>query len=385
MIGIADRVRSSALRYVAQTRWRPFVAQRSRRIGVRAAVAVVFALVLASTAPALALAIGPLVFGVPHVAASLRYLVVRRGVSRSLLGAIVLASLVVVATRLATGATPSGVSLLTCTRIEVGAGGVLFVIACVEALRRSRRILRGVAALGILAAGLAVALHAPFAARLAFVHIHNLGVVALWILLFRRHGLLPKLVGLGLVVSLLLLATGATLPLAQGLGGLRAAGVDCTTVAEWLAPGLLATFAMPLVVMHAFTDSVHYAFWLSVVPEEELRGEGSLTFRMTARGVLRDFGALGVGLVAAAALGIAVLGYFRGGLGRDAYFAVAGFHGYVEGAMLVYFLVHGGQALERVEPPGRAEPVSAPPCDALSVRRLVEVLDGLLKRARVHL
>ena len=40
-----------------------------------------------------------------------------------------------------------------------------------------------------------------------------------------------------------------------------------------MAPNLAPTLALTLVVMHAFTDSVHYAFWLGVVPEEELSGE----------------------------------------------------------------------------------------------------------------
>ncbi|NOU31403.1 MAG: hypothetical protein HOO96_26185 [Polyangiaceae bacterium] len=354
-IALADRARATALRYVAGTRLRPLVARRTARIGARAVVAIVGALVLSSTFPALALAVGPLLFGVPHVAASLRYLVVRRGIARWLVASIVLASLVIVGARVTAGLDGWNGRALSCARTEMVAGASLFGLACVAAAKKRGSVARGAVGLAVLSAGLGAALYAPFLVRMAFVHVHNLGVVALWMLMFRRNGALPKLVGAALLGSLLLIASGVTVPVAQSLGGLELAGVDCRAVASWLTPasvdtaarGAMGSFAMPLVVAHAFTDSVHYAFWLGVVPEEELSGEGTLSFRMTVRGVLRDFGVLATVLVVGVAAAVALSGLLRGTLTRDAYFAVAGFHGYVEGAMLVYWLVLGGSVLPR--------------------------------------
>jgi hypothetical protein len=336
VLALFDRSRQALLRAMARTPLATFVTRRTPRIGARAAIAIVFALALASTFPALALAIGPLALGIPHVAASLRYLIVRREVSRPFIAAIVVTSIVIVAARVLASSLGAGAA-----RIEIAAGTALFAMAAIEAARRSRRWTRGLGALAILGVGLALAVQAPFFVRLAFVHVHNLGVVALWVLMFRREGSLPKLVGGALVVSLLLVASGATIPLARALGGLDAGGVDCHDVAAWLAPSILPSLALPLVVMHAFTDSVHYAFWLGVVPEEELRGEGTLTFRMTARGLALDFGALALGALAIAFAVILVLAFTHGAFARDAYFVVAGFHGYVEGAVLVWVLVGG--------------------------------------------
>ncbi len=339
MLALADRTRAALLRALAGTPFAPLVVRRTPRVGVRAAGAITFALVLATAFPALALAIGPILFGIPHVAASLRYLVLRRRPSFAFGAAIVVVAVGVLACRVA-AASPGAGPLPA--RLEIGAGTALFAIAAIEAARRSsapRRWARAGAALAVLGAGLVAALQAPFAARLAFVHVHNLGVVALWLLLFRREGALPKLVGAALVLALVGIASGATLPLARALGGLDAGGVDCAAVGAWLAPSLAPSLALTLVVMHAFTDSVHYAFWLGVVPEEELSGEGTLTFRMTLRGLVRDFGRVGLAAVVLVALAIAAVALVDGRVARDAYFVVAGFHGYVEGAALIAVLV----------------------------------------------
>ncbi len=337
MIAIADRARAMVLRAISRTGARSFVVDRTRRIGARAAIAIAFAFVLAATFPALALAIGPIVFGIPHVAASLRYLVVRRSVSRILVSSVVVLSAVIVAARVGAGTGDGS----TWARVEIAAGASLFAIAAIEAGRRSGRATRTVLALVVLGAGLALALQVPFVVRLAFVHVHNLGVVVLWMVLFRRGGALRRAVAAALVIALVLLASGATLPLARTLGGLDAGGVDCRDVAAWLAPSLVSSIAIPLVLVHAFTDSVHYAFWLGVVPEEELSGQGTLTFRMTLRGLVRDFGRVGLGVAVIATVGIAALALQRAEVARNAYFVVAGFHGYVEGAMLVWLAVGG--------------------------------------------
>src|SRR5262249_29596235 len=87
-----------------------------------------------------------------------------------------------------------------------------------------------------------------------------------------------------------------------------------------------------------FTDSVHYAFWLGVIPEETLRNEGTLTFKMTWRSLRKDFGDVGLALVLVLFFALLVLAATGMARARDMYFAVAGFHGYIEGAILVYLV-----------------------------------------------
>ena len=210
--------------------------------------------------------------------------------------------------------------------------GVLWaVLAAILGARAARAPRRLWVTLPVLTAIAVVGLRYPTFTRLTFVHIHNLGAVAAWVVLFRQRGsLVPVLL---LVAALALLLSGLVTPLASS--GL---GVDLAVVGAWLAPGAAASVAIPLVLAHVFTDSVHYAFWLGVIPEETLAGEGSLTFRMTWRALCREFGIPGVVFVSAAMLLLAGYALFGAARARDAYFAIAGFHGYLEGAMLVYLL-----------------------------------------------
>jgi hypothetical protein len=68
-------------------------------------------------------------------------------------------------------------------------------------------------------------------------------------------------------------------------------------------------------------------------------GEGTLTFRRTARALVSDFGPIGLAFVVVVALG------FAGGAVLDAprasasYMSLAMFHGYLELVLLLYFWV----------------------------------------------
>jgi len=317
------------------------VRSRERRIAARAYVAIGVALALAVLAPALTLAVSPIVLGVPHVASALRYLVLRQRRKRGAIAAIAAACAAMATLRMAEqwGGAPE-----VFARCEVVLAIAWALAAAVHGARISGARGRLALAIAAIAPFAVAAIAHPRAARIAFVHVHNLGAVVLWALVFRRGSgggagrarpALPGRVAAALLASLALLLSGATLPITRAIGAGVAAGVDIDAVAAWLAPGAAA--AAPLVLAHAFTDSVHYAFWLGVIPDETLRGEGTLSFRMTWRGLLRDFGAPGLTIVATAAIAVAAGALFDASGARGAYFAVAGFHGYVEGAALVFF------------------------------------------------
>jgi hypothetical protein len=336
-----DRTRAEVLRVAVRVPWLgERVRRRDGRVGLRATLAILFALVLTIAAPALALAISPIVFGVPHVAASVRYLVVRQGLGRAKVAFIVVCSVLITALRVAE---QYAGALHAWARAEVAVASVWVIAAAVAAGFDGGRWRRVAVAVPALLATAAACFAHPIVARLAFVHVHNLGVVLIWVVLFRsrlRGALVPVVL---LVLAVVLVLSGATIPWTARLGGLAAAGVDLTVVGSWLLPGAAATVAVPLVLAHALTDSVHYAFWLTVIPEETLRGEGTLTFRMTVRAIARDLGRpLALAVVVAFAF-VVVLALVDLGVTRDAYFAFAGFHGYVEATMLVYLAVRGSR------------------------------------------
>src|SRR5262249_19762133 len=148
-----------------------------------------------------------------------------------------------------------------------------------------------IAAAVLLGAGALGVVNAPVT-RLLFVHLHNFGALALWLFVFRKRGPWPFVATAMLGAALVLILSGATVPWTARAGGMSALGVDVAGVARWLSPGVALGAAVPLALVHAFSDSVHYGTWLGLIPEEEARAEGSLTFRMTARSLRADFGGI---------------------------------------------------------------------------------------------
>lgn len=340
-----DRARSSVIAIVARAGLLPLVARRDARVKTRAAFAIGLALVSTIVCPALALAISPAIFGVPHIAASVRYLLLRQGLSRRFLIATAALAVAMMTLRILE---QYGAAVTTFARAEIVLAAAWALIAATAAARSSRSAKRLAIACAVIVIGGAIAFAHPLTARIAFAHVHNLGVVALWLVGFRR-GRLPAWTLALLAFGIVLLISGATLGATRALGGTSALGVDLFEVGRWLVPGAAAGIALPLVLAHAFTDSVHYAFWLGVIPDETLEHQGSLSFRMTLRGLTRDFGKLGLAAIALAALLVLGASAIDGAGTRSAYFAIAGFHGYIEGVMLVFLMVRGRPMERQVE------------------------------------
>lgn len=334
-----DRARRGVYRLALTIRPLAYVLrQRSRRIEARACFAIVLAFALSVVAPAWMLALGPLLFGVPHVASEVRYLIVRRRLSRGLLAAVIVGCVTISGLRLV-GRVYDDRLFFARAEILVGAlwiaGGALLATRRPGAMRR----LAWVAPPIIVAAAFAV--RYATVAQLAFVHVHNFGALLLWLVLFRRRRGVPVLALALLCAALLLIVSGVTVPWSASLGTLTALDVDVARIAAWLTPGVGASLAVPLAVVHAFSDSVHYGTWLGIIPEEEIRAEGSLTFRMTLHSLLADFGAMGVAVTVAAFVAVLVGCAVNLSSARGVYFSAAGFHGYLELAVLAWLIVAG--------------------------------------------
>jgi hypothetical protein len=321
---LLDRARGSIVQIVARTPIGGAITKRRSRITVRVLAAIVVAFVLASVAPAATLALSPLVLGVPHVASSIRYLVLRQKLPRRWLAILGAGMVTIAGLRIAEQYVGPTAPF---ARLEVATASLLALAAVAPSPSRTARL---VAYVAIPVVG-GVFLAHPIAARLAFVHLHNLGAVLVWAFLWRGQRALPLLGALA--VALGAISSGVFAPVWPS-----SLGVDLETVGAWLAPGVGARTASRLVLAHVFTDSVHYAFWLGIIPEETLRHEGTLTFRMSWRALQKDFGAAGMLIVLACMGALAAFSVFGAGRARDAYFAIAGFHGYVEGTMLLYLV-----------------------------------------------
>lgn len=332
-----DRLRSVTFQLVlgaAPLRW--LLARRERRFALIAVLHVLVALPLAILVPSLLLVVGPLVLGVPHLAADLRYLVLRRRLPAWWRRVVWVGCGGLFALRVVEQV--GGSSHASSEMLGVS---VWVITAAVAGAAASARWNRLAVALPVTLLLSSVLLHDPTFMRLVVAHGHNLVALVIWFLLFRGKKW-AALIPLGVVAAGgVLLVSGAAAPWTLAHGQLQVLGMHVLNVADWMAPGLPLYAAIGLTCSYAFLQSVHYLVWLGYVPQDDSRGQGTPTFRMSGRSLLRDFGTLGVaGLVV---LSLLVVGYgiFEPLDARSLYLSLASFHGYFELAMLAFFLTRG--------------------------------------------
>lgn len=317
-----DVVRLRVLR-AAKTWARPFIRDRELRVALVGMVVVATAAATALWLPLWSLALGPLLLGVPHLLADVRYLVARPGHHRD--------------RRLWWAA---GLPLVLCgagggvTLGLVAATGTVLVVG-VE--RRRRRW----ALLGVGAGALALAL-APVSADLLFAHAHNFLAVALWWAWRRRRSwlhLVPVLLFGVLSAAIVFGLVDAAI-----IWGASRGGVTWPAQLATLAPGASADLGVRLVVLFAFAQSVHYGIWLRLVPEEDRDRATPRTFTASLRALERDVGAGMLLLAAALAAGLVAWALIDLAAARDGYFRLATFHGSLELCALAA-LIAGGRGL----------------------------------------
>lgn len=284
---------------------------RELRVSVVFSVVVVSALLGTLVAPLWLLVLGPLLWGVPHVAADIRYLVVRTGFGRRpalwVLGGIPL---------LVLGA---GVDLVWGF---VGAAGV----ALVARASLPRRIAAAAVVLGF---GLALARLGP-ASDIVFGHLHNFGAVAIWWAWRARRGRKHWLPLVLLVAASGLLLSSLGVELVGSNFEWHATGDSADRQLWRLAPGLAPMLGMRLVLLFCFMQSVHYAMWMQMIPDEERRRSTVMTFRASLRDLERDFDRVALLVIAALAVGLIVWACFDMLEAGRGYFRMARFHGTLE-------------------------------------------------------
>jgi hypothetical protein len=352
--GPFDRARAALLDLGLRAGLGPVIARRERRLAVTATLGILVALALTIAAPAAVFIVGPILLGVPHVAADVRYLLVRRGVPASfgVTTAIVISAFI--ALRILDETRTFG-SLL---RLELALGAAWILLAMLFAAASTKSYRRLAFALPVLAAITFAALRSPRLAQLVFVHAHNLVGVGVWIALFRstarrrsssRFDLAILVPLVALVAATALLLSTATLPWTFHHGAPRSFGLDFGTLHGWLAPGLPPMLGAGVAASYVFLQSVHYSAWLVWIPQDDIRGEGTLTFRMSARSLLKDFGVPALAFIVVAMLVVLTFAFKNAQRTRDMYISLALFHGYLELAMIGYFAVRGRarQALTR--------------------------------------
>lgn len=311
----------------------PFVRSRELRAGASLTLSIALALVLTAVAPLELLALGPLVLGVPHLAADVRYLVVRpRLHERPAFWIAVVIPLVLL-----------GVT----TRGWLGFVAVAGAALTLPRAWSARRVL-AIAAGGSLAI---LAWWLPRTMGPVMAHVHNVVAVAFFLawphLVSRERASRWHLVPTALfVIATLAIFAGAIDPIALGVGevalrdglgtsldmhlySLAPRGLDGSSVLDATGP-----LALRIVLFFAFAQSVHYGAWLRVIPEEDRARATPRTFRASIA-ALREEGSLPVMLVfAVLALALAIWALVDVYAARIGYLRGALFHGYLELAIV---------------------------------------------------
>lgn len=303
---------------------KPLVRSRELRIAVFGATSLLIALGLTATIPLYLLAIGPLLLGIPHVGSDLRYLVFRPQLHRRWW-------LIVPAIGLYAAHSYT-------YDPRYGIGVTLLAIVMARGKNHARRAIALVVGIAWMAF---TWLHPHFSA-LAFAHMHNFAAVAiLWAWRPKRASKL-HFVPIGLfALATAFVMLGGLDPIVSALRGLTP--VVGRTGIEWnlalYAPNIPAPFNTRIVLLFAFAQSVHYAIWLRLIPEDDRPRETPRTWAATLKALRQDVG-WPVGLVIfAVTVGIAVWATIDLFGARLGYLRMVLFHGYMETAALALLFI----------------------------------------------
>lgn len=312
--------------------------RRETRIHTLVVVQTLIAFGAAVYAPVLLFALVPIVLGVAHVAADVRYLVLRRSLPGWWQHSVWLGCAALIAVRVLEELRV----LRSAAAIEFSLAAVFVALAIGAGLthisRNKGAPWRALLALIALGAATWAALLQPAVARLVFVHAHNGVALVLWVYLYarRRSTILPVTL---VLVCAALLGSGLLHRLTLASIGVSSLGLHVLAVSDWIAPFATPSLAIGGVCAYVFLQSIHYGVWLMYVPQEELGRQASSTFRRSLRSLFTDLGRWGVLAVALTMLVVFGGAFVDVHRTRNLYLSLAMFHGYLELAMLAYFFV----------------------------------------------
>lgn len=313
----ADRLRGHVLGVIGRP-LRPLLLDRDRRVAVLGTTLVLISLGLSVLAPLAMLALAPLLWGVPHLLADLRYLVIRQGLSRhrTLLLAVAVAVLA--------------------AACGLGVRASLTVATAVALLHPAPWPRKLPLLLAFLTATV-LAWREGLLADVALAHGHNLLAVAFWLGWRKRPRLLQILPLVTFALGTLLVLSGALRPVLQPLQP----GLDVADLAQGLAPFATPVWAQRLVVFYAFAQAVHYVAWLHLIPHDDRKRPVPRSFRRSFHALRADLGPWLLGGAALAAVALALLAALDLTEARTRYFQLAYFHGHLEVVLLPVLWLRG--------------------------------------------
>jgi hypothetical protein len=323
-IRAADRARLYYLRALGPLA-KPLVRSRELRVAVAGVSLMVVCFAAATLFPLWLLALGPIVWGVPHVLSDIRYLWVRPGFHRRWLVWIAV-----------------GVPLLALSYtadITWGLGAALAAVLVARAPIWKKAI--GVA---IVAPLMIASRIEPYLSAIVFAHAHNFIGVALWWSWRKRAGKLHWLPLAVFAICAIAIMAGAIDPIVLRTDQLEAhpGGMNLyyhlASLAPPRSPGM---WGVRLVLLFAFAQSVHYVIWVRLVPEEDRPRETPRTFAASLRALRDDLSWPVLAITAIFAGGLAIWAAIDLFDARTGYLRGVLFHGHLELCATALFLLEG--------------------------------------------
>ncbi len=326
VLGGLDALRRELWRLGARTSLgRRCLHDRAVRLQVLGLGHLAASLALTLLAPVWLLLLGPLLLGVPHVAADVRFLVVQAPLPRAVRLAFMVPLVGMVLHRVVNFAGGPFSAVL-----EIGLGlGAAVLLLLLSPLSWPRRLTGAGLALGLLLwlspqAGTAL---------IVFAHLHNAIAATAWFVLAARSGGgLWRVSSVALVwVAVAAAFLGGAFDGALMAGHADVGGLSLGRLAGVMAPGLDGALAMRLVGLFAFAQSFHYVVWLRLVPQALDPRPNPPTFARTAARLRDDLGRAGLVALVALSVGLPLLAVlWNPEQARHLYLLGAVFHGWLE-------------------------------------------------------
>lgn len=332
-----DQARVEVLRsFGAPARF--FVRRREARVLAGGLLVIGAAFALTIVAPFWLLALGPVIWGIPHVLSDFRYLVLRPRLHHRFWLAVGVGIPLILAGAgwypVQSGLVAAGMAALLARggwwkkTIVIAMGAVLFWLSV------------RVGALSLL----------------VFAHAHNFVALLLWWCWRPVRGVWRFGVPAVFVPAAAAIWWGWAAPSAASVAWAPAGMGDDFHLGQ-LAPGLAEPWALRLVLLFAFAQAVHYGVWLRLIPEDDRPQSTPRTFAASYRALEADFGPTWPAISLVLMSGLAVWAVFDLIEARTGYLRMALFHGYLELAAAALLFVEGRRGFEATAPPaGEAEP-----------------------------
>ncbi len=290
---------------------KPFIRRRELRVAVFGSTVVLIALAGTLVVPFWLLALGPIVWGIPHLVSDLRYLVFKPGWHRQKAFWFLVGVPLMVA----------GVGYHPMTFGLVATLGAVIVA-------RGQWSRKCAVTLLVAAMGLAVWLLGDLS-QLIFAHLHNFIAVMLWWFWRPRTGWMAGAMPVLFLLGTLAILFGWLTPM-TAFAGLAPASLPVSGYLETMSAGLAEPWAMRLVLLFAFAQAVHYGVWLRLIPEDDRAQPTPRPFAATLRMLQQDMGAVVLWVAVLLSAALAVWAVMDLAEARAGYLRLALFHGYLE-------------------------------------------------------